>query len=1363
MRVRTWSALAAAALVAAGLQVATITVAAASCGPFAVSGISPAADFTAGGATETISGCGFMGTGTLSVTFGASSPITILPSSDTSFSVTDPAAGSAGPVTVTVTLHNPPATDLTGTTSFTYDDPPTLASIAPTSGAELGGTAVHVSGTGFKPTGWSSTVVDFGPNAASVSGVSDTALTASSPPGTGTKNVSVTTVLQGGAQQTASTTLPFTYVPAPTVTSVSPTSGPVTGGTDVTVTGTGFQPGAEVLFGPSDGTTPLSADSPGTPVSVLSSTSILVVSPPGIVGATNVVVINPDTQFGALTSGASGHYSYTGTAPSISMISPSSGSSLGGTPLTISGAGFLPAARVDFSVSTTVASGSNGVDVSTFAGSGTLDVASTAGFAPSGSLHVATSTGTAIIAYTAETSTSFTGASLTSGSAGLLSTGGGVTQLSAGKSPSVAADGSSISVTTPAHPAGAVDVVVTNPGGATATDAAAFTFNAAAAPTVTQVIVGACTSGCSGSSLGGTTVTIKGTGFVPGTTASFGGVPAASAAFLNGTTLTARTPAEPAGTVDVSVMLPDGQAATLSSSYTFTAAPAPSISTVTPNTGPSGTEIVITGTGFANTNGGSTNAASAAIVSVGSAPCVPGAISSLPTTCLQAPPGPPTPLVQSSTKIDGVVPDAPGGSATVTVTNPDGQSATSTFTFTGPSGPPALTGVSPSTGSSLGDTPVTLTGTGFVPGAVVTFGTGGQASPGTVTSVASDGTSASVTTPAGLYGTVDVTIVDPPGGPSQTSTLPASFTFTAAAQPTITNVTPSSGPSGTQITITGTGFATTNGGATNAAAPASVTVGGLTLLPLAPTGSPPSSPPVVVSSTSIVGLVPTEAAGVVDVAVVNPDGQGAIDQGAYTYPSDSTPPTVTASGTDAAGSYAFGSWAASSVTVGLSATDNVGGSGVKNLTYSASGAQTISQITVPGSAASFVISAQGVTTVSFFGSDVAGNTSSPQSETVKIDTAPPTDVTTATIPSGGGTAPYTPGTATNKDVTITFTCSDALSGVSTLTFTSGATTTSTGTNPLSVTVTSAGANQSVTALCTDAAGNTTTTTVGSIDIVRTAPGITASATSGGQPYTAGTWTHQPVTVTFTCTPVSVGNQIASLTTPVQITSATTNDTVTGTCTDTAGNSSSTTFGTPSDGIDIDLTLPIASATAMTTDNNGNPVVYTAGTWTNHDVVVTFHCTDIGPNQSGVASVSPPVTVSAEGTTAAVTGTCQDVAGNNANPPAFFGPILIDKTNPTCAFNVTPNPIGPANSKLVAVTALVTVSDPLSGPNGFVLRSITSNSPSTASSDIVGFSPGTASTKGQLRATKGRVYTFTYQGFDVAGNSSATCSQQVTVR
>ena len=62
----------------------------------------------------------------------------------------------------------------------------------------------------------------------------------------------------------------------------------------------------------------------------------------------------------------------------------------------------------------------------------------------------------------------------------------------------------------------------------------------------------------------------------------------------------------------------------------------------------------------------------------------------------------------------------------------------------------------------------------------------------------------------------------------------------------------------------------------------------------------------------------------------------------------------------------------------------------------------------------------------------------------------------------------------------------------------------------------------------------------------------------------------------------------------------------------------------------------------------------------------------------------------------------------------------------------------------------------------MLRSITSNNPATAGSDIVGFTVGTASYKGQLRATRGRVYTFAYQAFDVAQNASALCSFAVRV-
>src|SRR5262249_59228745 len=156
-----------------------------------------------------------------------------------------------------------------------------------------------------------------------------------------------------------------------------------------------------------------------------------------------------------------------------------------------------------------------------------------------------------------------------------------------------------------------------------------------------------------------------------------------------------------------------------------------------------------------------------------------------------------------------------------------------------------------------------------------------------------DGTKIDVLAPAGVYGRVDVTVVnpDPDHTPSQLSaTLEDAFEFTAAPRPTITSITPSSGPSGTQVTIKGTGFANTNGASTNAVAPAAVTVGGQKLVPLSPPAGQTVSPPVVVDSTTITGLVPTAPTGTADVAVMNPDGQGAILVGGYTYPPDTTPP-----------------------------------------------------------------------------------------------------------------------------------------------------------------------------------------------------------------------------------------------------------------------------------------------------------------------------------------------------------------------------------------------------------------------------------------------------------------------------------------
>ena len=60
----------------------------------------------------------------------------------------------------------------------------------------------------------------------------------------------VDVVVTNTDSQSATLTQAFTYVlPAPTISSVSPNTGPTTGGTPVTITGTNFQSGATVTFG----------------------------------------------------------------------------------------------------------------------------------------------------------------------------------------------------------------------------------------------------------------------------------------------------------------------------------------------------------------------------------------------------------------------------------------------------------------------------------------------------------------------------------------------------------------------------------------------------------------------------------------------------------------------------------------------------------------------------------------------------------------------------------------------------------------------------------------------------------------------------------------------------------------------------------------------------------------------------------------------------------------------------------------------------------------------------------------------------------------------------------------------------------
>jgi hypothetical protein len=102
--------------------------------------------------------------------------------------------------------------------------------------------------------------------------------------------------------------------PAPTVTSITPNTGPTNGGTAVTITGTGFLAGATVNLG---GTA-------ATGVTVVNSTSITATTPAHTAGAVSVVVNNADSQSSTLASG----YAYINPGnPSLGFGLPPGGSS----------------------------------------------------------------------------------------------------------------------------------------------------------------------------------------------------------------------------------------------------------------------------------------------------------------------------------------------------------------------------------------------------------------------------------------------------------------------------------------------------------------------------------------------------------------------------------------------------------------------------------------------------------------------------------------------------------------------------------------------------------------------------------------------------------------------------------------------------------------------------------------------------------------------------------------------------------------------------------------------------------------------------------------------------------------------------
>ena len=161
---------------------------------------------------------------------------------------------------------------------------PVITSVNPTSGPAAGGTTVTIQGSGLSASG-ATTLVNFGANQVNATCSSATACTAVSPPGVGGP-VSVTATVGG----TTSNAVSFTYIPA--LSTINPTAGPASGGTPVTITGTGFSTAAGATafaFG----------TSAATGVSCSSTTTCTAVTPSGRRSTTVSVTVRVNGVAGA--------------------------------------------------------------------------------------------------------------------------------------------------------------------------------------------------------------------------------------------------------------------------------------------------------------------------------------------------------------------------------------------------------------------------------------------------------------------------------------------------------------------------------------------------------------------------------------------------------------------------------------------------------------------------------------------------------------------------------------------------------------------------------------------------------------------------------------------------------------------------------------------------------------------------------------------------------------------------------------------------------------------------------------------------------------------------------------------------------
>jgi hypothetical protein len=838
-------------------------------GPPSVTGISPTNGPSSGGTSVTITGTNLSAATTVS--FGTSAG-TITADSATSITATAP-NGTGGAVDVTVTTAG--GTSSTSSADvFTYQPVPTVTGVNPAGGPVAGGTSVVISGANLS----SASAVKFGTTTASVTADSAGSITATAPAeAAGSVDITVTT--SGGTSVTSSADK-FTYASLPTVTGVSPTSGPTSGGTVVTISGTNLAAALSVKFGTTNAS-----------VTTDTANSITATTPAEAAGVVDVTVTTPG---GTSATSSADKFTYV-VMPVVNGVNPTSGPIAGGTVVTIAGSNLSSATAVKFGTANAAITANSATSITATAPAQAaaivdVTVATIGGTSATSSAdkytYAAIPTVTAVSPISGPTSggTSvvITGTSLSAATTVNFGTSGGAITLNSA---------TSITTTAPAELAGVVDISVTTPGGTSATSSAdKFTY--VPLPVVTGI------TPTSGPIAGGTSVTITGSNLASATSVKFGLLTAAVTADTSGS-ITATAPAESAGVVDVTVTTIGGTSAT-SSADKYTYAAIPTVTAISPISGPTsgGTSVVITGTNLSaattvnfGTSAGTITPNSATSITA-TAPAeaagvvdvtvtTPGGTSAtssadkftyvaLPVVTGISPTAGPiaggtvvtiagsnlssatvkfgavnaTVTGNSATSITATAPAQAAGMVDVTVATIGGTSATSSADKYAYDAIPTVTAISPTSGPTSGGTSVVITGTNLSAATTVNFGT----STGTIS--ADSVTSITATAPAELAGVVDISVTTP-GGTSATS-IADHYTFVATLPPTVSGVSPSTGSTAGGATVTVTG--------TNLLGATAVTFGTATAAVLTD------------SASTITATAPAQAAGTVDVTVTTPGG-----------------------------------------------------------------------------------------------------------------------------------------------------------------------------------------------------------------------------------------------------------------------------------------------------------------------------------------------------------------------------------------------------------------------------------------------------------------------------------------------------------